>query len=103
MDAELVNLDFKAGQHKDPAFLAVNPFGKLPALTDDGFSLVRLFGEEGSLALPSACSCSGRRPRAHAYPPPPHTQCTRRTVHTASWGTLSHARRAGARTNTHAV
>ena len=30
----LINL--KAGEHKQPAFLAINPFGKIPSLVDDG-------------------------------------------------------------------
>ena len=31
---ELVNL--RTGEHKQPAFLAINPFGKIPTLVDDG-------------------------------------------------------------------
>ena len=31
---ELVNL--RTGEHKQPAFLAINPFGKIPSLVDDG-------------------------------------------------------------------
>ena len=31
---KLVNL--RAGEHKQPAFLAINPFGKIPCLVDDG-------------------------------------------------------------------
>lgn len=31
---ELINL--RAGDHKKPAFLAINPFGKIPTLVDDG-------------------------------------------------------------------
>jgi glutathione S-transferase len=31
---ELVNLDFRKGEHKAPAFLAINPAGKMPALVD---------------------------------------------------------------------
>lgn len=30
----LINL--KAGEHKQPAFLAINPFGKIPSLVDNG-------------------------------------------------------------------
>jgi glutathione S-transferase len=29
-------IDLKAGQQREPAFLAINPMGKLPTLTDDG-------------------------------------------------------------------
>lgn len=31
---EVVNLDFRKGEHKQPAFLAINPAGKMPALVD---------------------------------------------------------------------
>jgi glutathione S-transferase len=31
---EIVSLDFRKGEHKAPAFLAINPAGKMPALTD---------------------------------------------------------------------
>ena len=31
---DVVTLDMKAGQHRAPAFLAVNPMGKVPALRD---------------------------------------------------------------------
>lgn len=33
---ELVEVDLKAGAHKKPAFLALNPFGQVPVLEDDG-------------------------------------------------------------------
>ena len=33
---ELVEVDLKAGAHKQPAFLALNPFGQVPVLDDDG-------------------------------------------------------------------
>ena len=33
---ELVEIDLKAGAHRQPAFLALNPFGQVPVLEDDG-------------------------------------------------------------------
>ncbi|MDH3031369.1 glutathione S-transferase family protein [Methylobacterium fujisawaense] len=33
---ELVEVDLKAGEHKTPAFRAMNPFGQVPVLDDDG-------------------------------------------------------------------
>lgn len=33
---ELVEVDLAAGAHKQPAFLALNPFGQVPVLEDDG-------------------------------------------------------------------
>lgn len=33
---ELIEVDLKAGGHKTPAFLAMNPFGQVPVLEDDG-------------------------------------------------------------------
>lgn len=36
---ELVELDMYAGEHKREPFLSLNPFGQMPALTDDGFTI----------------------------------------------------------------
>ena len=36
---ELVTLDFAKGDHKSPANLARQPFGQMPSLDDNGFSL----------------------------------------------------------------
>jgi glutathione S-transferase len=33
---ELIEVDLKAGGHNTPAFLAMNPFGQVPVLDDDG-------------------------------------------------------------------
>ncbi|AUG53576.1 glutathione S-transferase family protein [Thalassospira marina] len=35
-DHELINLDLANGEHKKPPFLALNPFGQVPVLDDDG-------------------------------------------------------------------
>ncbi len=36
---ELVEVDLKAGAHKRPDFLALNPFGQVPVLDDDGIHI----------------------------------------------------------------
>jgi glutathione S-transferase len=36
---ELVLVDFAKGEHKEPAHLARQPFGQVPALDDDGFKM----------------------------------------------------------------
>ncbi|MCU0529629.1 MAG: glutathione S-transferase family protein [Cyanobium sp. Prado107] len=51
----LVELDLQTGEHRQPAFTAINPFGKLPALEDDsleapGGGPLRLF-ESGAILL----------------------------------------------------
>ena len=38
IEYRLVELDLRGNQHRQPDFLAINPFGKLPALVDDAFS-----------------------------------------------------------------
>ncbi len=45
---EAVAVDLAAGEHRQPPFLALNPFGKVPAVVDDEFSL----WESGAIALP---------------------------------------------------
>lgn len=39
IDYEPIALDMRERQHKTPDYLAVNPFGKVPAIDDDGFYL----------------------------------------------------------------
>ncbi len=39
LEAELVELDFRGGEHKAPAYLTLNPYGRIPTLEDDGFVL----------------------------------------------------------------
>lgn len=36
VDADIVELDLAKGEHKTPWFLALNPFGQVPVLDDDG-------------------------------------------------------------------
>lgn len=40
-------LDMQAGEHLQPDFLAINPFGKVPAITEGGFQL----WESGAILL----------------------------------------------------
>lgn len=37
--AEIVEVDLKAGAHKAPDYLAINPFGQVPALVDEDVTL----------------------------------------------------------------
>jgi|ERR1712071_36815 len=39
VDFELVSVNLNAGEHKQPAFLAKNPFGQIPALEDGDFTV----------------------------------------------------------------
>ena len=36
-DYEIVPVNLPAGEHKQPAHVALQPFGKIPVLEDDGF------------------------------------------------------------------
>ena len=52
---ELVELDLQNNQHRQPDYLAINPFGKLPSLVDDSLTgpdgqPLRLF-ESGAILL----------------------------------------------------
>ncbi|KAG2497189.1 hypothetical protein HYH03_004778 [Edaphochlamys debaryana] len=47
VDHELVYLDMRKGDHKTPAFLAINPFGKVPAMVDGDLPLF----ESGAILL----------------------------------------------------
>lgn len=40
IEAELVEVDMKAKAHRSPEFLALNPYGRLPVLEDDGLVLL---------------------------------------------------------------
>jgi len=39
IDHEFVEVDMFAGAHKRPEYLALNPYGRVPAIDDDGFVL----------------------------------------------------------------
>ena len=36
MDCEIVTVDMQSGQHRQPEFLKLNPFGRVPVLVDEG-------------------------------------------------------------------
>jgi glutathione S-transferase len=61
---DLVELDLRGNQHRQPDYLQINPFGKLPALVDtsvqasDGTAL-KLF-ESGAILLHLAEHHAGR-------------------------------------------
>lgn len=40
LQSDLIEVDLKAGAHKKPEFLALNPFGQVPVLDDDGVVIV---------------------------------------------------------------
>lgn len=39
LEHELVEVDLQAGAHKKPEFLAISPFGQVPALEEDGVAI----------------------------------------------------------------
>jgi len=39
LDCEKIPVDLTRGDHREPAFLAVNPAGRVPVLVDDGVTL----------------------------------------------------------------
>jgi glutathione S-transferase len=39
LDCEIVPVDLAKGEHRQPAFLAHNPFGRVPVLVDGGLTL----------------------------------------------------------------
>lgn len=39
LPCELIDVDLAAGEHKTPAFLALNPFGQVPVIDDGNFTL----------------------------------------------------------------
>jgi hypothetical protein len=62
VEAEQVSLDMKdAKEHKSPDFLKVNPFGKVPAMSDGDFNLVRGRGGGGGVGLGLGGECAGWR------------------------------------------
>jgi hypothetical protein len=72
VEAEQVNLDLKdAKEHKKPEFLKVNPFGKVPAMSDGGFNLV---SSPGRGAAQRGARGAGRGRGRMMYGPMPQTK-----------------------------
>jgi len=57
---EVHAVDLKAGEQKKPAFLAINPNGRIPAIVDDGFAVF----ESGAILLYLAEKFGGLLPAA---------------------------------------
>jgi GST-like protein len=57
---EVHAVDLKAGEQKEPAFLAINPNGRIPAIVDDGFAVF----ESGAILLYLAEKFGGLLPAA---------------------------------------
>lgn len=66
LDYELKELDLKGGEHKQPAFFAVNPNGKVPALEDGDFKLW-----ESTVIMQYLAS---KKPAAGLFPDDPKTR-----------------------------
>ncbi len=82
-----LQLDGQAGEHRQPPFLALNPFGKMPALVDDAFqgpdgTPLRLF-ESGAILLHLA-EHHGREFGGDTFDGDTATAAVRRSL-TAQW------------------
>ena len=64
LDSEIKVLDFGKGEHKDGAYLAHNPNGKVPMLEDNGFWLW-----ESNAIL---CYLADKKPEKNLYPTDAH-------------------------------
>ncbi|MEL7486979.1 MAG: glutathione S-transferase family protein [Pseudomonadota bacterium] len=51
LEHEYIHVDLMAGEQKEPAYRAVNKFGKVPAIDDDGYQLA----ESGAICRYLAC------------------------------------------------
>ncbi len=64
LDVELVDVDMSTGGHKQPAFLALNPNGKVPVLEADGYSLWEGTAIANHFAEGTALMPAGKKERA---------------------------------------
>jgi glutathione S-transferase len=78
---EPVSIDRAKGKHKEPACLALNPYGRVPTLEEDGFILYE-----------SAAILSSWRRRTRDRHPDAAGQCLRRARRKAAKGNLHHPR-----------
>ena len=83
LDYEYKVLDVFEGEHKTDAYLALNPFGKLPVIDDDGFLLFE------SSAIVKYLS---RKAGSKLYPDEPLDQATHVVRRVGSLGVSCHQR-----------
>lgn len=66
LDHDYIHVDLARGEQKSPEYLAVNPFGRVPALDDDGFKLAESNAISRYLACKTDCAFYPNDPRARA-------------------------------------
>jgi glutathione S-transferase len=60
LDCEIVNVDLTKGEHRQPAYLALNPFGRVPTLVDgeltlaESHAILAYLGEKTGKAWPAS-------------------------------------------------
>jgi glutathione S-transferase len=101
LDCEIVPVDLAKGEQRQPDFLALNPFGRVPVLTDgdltitESHAILAYLGEKTGRLWPStrrrAPFCSYSRPIARL--PSNSTRCAKARVSTVRLGRFMAGRR----------
>ncbi len=64
LDFDYVHVDLTKGEHQQPEYLAINPFGRVPAIDDDGFTLAESSAISRYLACKTDCTLYPNNPKA---------------------------------------